>query len=98
MFVGDAILGQGGDHQLCLIGGDDLIVEALKEDHRTSYLVGRMEGSSLAVEISPLWIRANKPIEISRLKLVSIPGQRFKVSDTEMARSSLEGVSKGEGG
>ena len=81
------------DHHLGLVRRHDAVVGALEEDDRA--VAGRSAWSqrrALAVEILALGIGADQPVEIARLELVGVAGQRRDVADPVIARAALKNV------
>ena len=75
-----------------MLGRDDLVVEALEEDHRRREAVEVLDRRALAVERLRLGPRADELIEVARLELVRVPGERARVGDAVVARAGHERV------
>src|SRR5438034_10480689 len=55
-----------------------------------------MDGRTFPVEIFLLRIGSDQPVEISRLKLVSVLHERLQVADPEIAGTGLEEIPKSQ--
>src|SRR6266550_3857129 len=84
----------GFDHFLGLIGRNDFVFQALDENHRAIQMVGEVNRRAFDVEIAPLGIGADQSVEIARLELVGVFGQRFEIADAVVAGAGFENVTK----
>src|SRR5258708_7839951 len=62
-------------------GGDYFIFETLKEDHRTSQLLGKVNRRPLNIDIALFGIRSHESIQIPRLKFVRLLRQGLRIAD-----------------
>src|SRR6267154_2695678 len=85
-------------HGFGLIRRNDLVFVALKEDDRLLQSLGMKERRALAVARLLLRIRADQPVEITRLEFMGVARQRRGVADAIMAGASLKEIAKHQGG
>src|SRR5579884_945038 len=78
------------DHHLRLVRRNDFVFQSLEEDDRTGEALGMIERRALQVQVAPLWIWTDHRVEITRLELVRIGGERFEVAHTVVAGAGLE--------
>jgi hypothetical protein len=78
------------EHLARLLGGHDLVLQALKQDQRAGQPIGMMDRRARHVQIAPLRIRADQAIEVARFELVRVLGERLEVADAEVARPGAE--------
>src|ERR1041385_8361413 len=95
--IGDrqSLLAQRLHHHLRLIRQHYLIFKSLKEDDRTRKPLCKVERRALAIKVCARRIRANQPVQITRLELVRLRRERREVADAEVARARFEEVSEG---
>ncbi len=55
-----------------------------------------MNRRAFDVKIAPLGIGADQAVEIARLELVRVLGQRFEIADAVVARAGFENVAEGQ--
>mmetsp|Transcript_16155 Transcript_16155/g.27575 ORF Transcript_16155/g.27575 Transcript_16155/m.27575 type:complete len:269 (-) Transcript_16155:220-1026(-) len=79
-------------HQLRLIGRHNLVLVALQQQHGARQLVCGVDGRPLVVERLLLRIPAHEPVQVPRLELVCVGGERAKVSDTVEGAACREDV------
>src|SRR6266508_239474 len=94
--VGDALQVEGARHLLGLAGRHHGVLQALQQDHRAGELVGVVDRRALPVQLRGLRIGTDQAVEVARLELVGVPGERLDVSHAEVARAGREGVVEGE--
>src|SRR6266550_8197892 len=84
----------GLKHFFCLVWRNDFVFQALEENHRARQAIGEVNRRAFDVEIAPLGIGADQSVEIARLELVGVFGQRFEVADAVVAGAGFENVTK----
>jgi len=87
----------GVEHQLGLVGRDDLVLVALKEDQRNRDVAGLEQGRALDVPIALGGVGANQAIQIARLVFVSLLGEDLQLAQPEQAGPRLEVIAEGQG-
>ena len=55
-----------------------------------------MDRRALDVEIAPIGIGADQAVEIARLELVGVFGQRFEIADAVVAGAGSENIAESE--
>jgi len=86
----------GFDHFFGLIGWDDFVFQALEENHRARQAIREVDRRALDVEIAPIGIGADQAVEIARLELVRVFGQRFEIGDAVVAGAGFENITESE--
>src|SRR6266508_472393 len=69
-------------HQLSLIRRHDGVLFALEEDHGRDEPINEMDRRALPIALDLARVRADQPVQVMGLELVSIPSERLEVADT----------------
>jgi hypothetical protein len=85
------------EHGLGLAGRDDLIFQALEEDHRAGDLVDEVDGGALVIQVFVFRVGTDQVVEVARFELVGIVDEGGQVANAVMAGASLEDLAEGEG-
>ena len=80
------LVAQRGDDHLRLVGRHHLVLEPLQDDQRPVEAVEVVDRRPLDVDVAPLGVRADQPVEVAALELVGLSGQRLEVGHPEVAR------------
>ena len=90
--VGDrqAFLAEGVDDQLRLVRRDDLVFQALKENHRCRDPIQEVNRGPLSIDVPLLGPAADQTLVVHRLKLVGVAVEDLQVADAEVAGPGLE--------
>src|SRR5438105_1472788 len=91
---GQALVLDGVEHGLGLVGGHHLVELTLEEDHRGGKLVDVVDGRARAISIDLLRKGAHKPVEITRLELVRELEECLQVANAKMARTGAKIVAE----
>src|SRR2546430_7643726 len=85
--VGDrqALLAEGVDDQLRLVRRDDLVLQALKENHRCRDPIEEVNRGPLSIDVPLLGPASDQTLVVHRLKLVGVAVKDFQVADAEVA-------------
>ncbi len=81
----DALALEHLDHRLRLARQHDLVVEPLQQQERPLEPIGEVHGRASAVDVLLLRIRPDHRVEVPRLELVGVEGERLRVGDAEVA-------------
>ena len=73
-----------------MIGWNDLVLEPLEENQRARQAVDEVDRRPRAIDIPGGRIRADHGVEIARLELVRVLGERLDVADAVIARARPE--------
>mmetsp|Transcript_9379 Transcript_9379/g.23316 ORF Transcript_9379/g.23316 Transcript_9379/m.23316 type:complete len:213 (+) Transcript_9379:326-964(+) len=96
--TGNLLLAADVEHHLSLVGRHNLVFQTLEEAQGNRQLIQILDRRTLLVDGLHCWIRSHQIVQISRLELVGVTGERFKRCDTVEAASSGEDVREGERG
>ena len=81
--VRDAVRRQRRHDRLRLGRRDDLVVEALHDQHRAGDLVEEMDRRTLAIQLRRLRVRTHESVEVARLELVRVARHRLEIAHAE---------------
>ena len=70
----------------------------MKENQRAGKTVGGVDGGTLQVQVLPLRVGGNQPVQVAGLELVGVLGQGRQVADPVVAGPGPEYIPEGEGG
>ena len=70
----DAVAPQGGGHPFGLLGGHDVVLKSLEEQHRAADPIGVLQERSRVVELPLCGPSSHQPIEITGFEAVGVDG------------------------
>src|SRR5205823_13534638 len=87
---------QGLDHSFGLVGRDNRILRSLEKGDRYRQAINKMNGRPFNIQVAARWVRTDQTVEITRLELVGVLGQRLEIADAIVTCSRRKDVMEGQ--